>query len=94
MHRALQPVRPGRYTHRLVHQSYPPEQHLHLNFRMEDREARGIPSIYSEILSKVVDGSKSGGLFFNSIFELDSRQYVGDQFRAVESLKASLGALA
>ncbi len=52
----------------------------------------GIMLFTEEILSKVVDGSKSGGLFFNSIFELDSRQYLGDQFRAVESLKASLGA--
>ncbi len=56
---------------------------------LEEQNADG-----QEILSKVVDGSKSGGLFFNSIFELDSRQYVGNQFRAVESLKASLGALA
>ena len=54
----------------------------------------GIMLFTEEILSKVVDGSKSGGLFFNSIFELNSRQYVGNQFRAVESLKASLGALA
>ncbi len=50
--------------------------------------------ISCEILSKVMAGSKSGGLFFNSMFELNSRQYVGNQFRAVESLKASLGALA
>ena len=74
-----------------------------LNHRVADcagAKARGVlkNSVYAfrfpRATVKFCGLTKSGGLFFYSIFEFDPGQYIRNSFRSIESLKSSLGTLA